>query len=307
VNIAIFGATSQISKDLIVSFANCSHHECTLFARDSSRVLGWLNEIEIETDYCVSNYSRFCVGDNYDAIINFVGVGNPAQAKKMGSAIFDLTYRYDMMILDYLKVHPECKYLFLSSGVVYGGDFKNPATNEAQALIPINSLNETNWYMIAKLYAEARHRALPDFSIIDIRVFNYFSHTQDMDASFLITELVRAMQKKEVFKTSRYDIVRDFITPPDFASLVETVLLSPQGNMPIDCYTKEPVGKLELLSELARKYGLRYKLVNDVKAVNATGLKVNYYSTNRAATELGYVPQFSSITGILEQMSLLCV
>jgi hypothetical protein len=43
------------------------------------------------------------------------------------------------------------------------------------------------------MHAEAKHRALFNFSIVDVRVFNYFSHTQDMNARFLITDIVRAI------------------------------------------------------------------------------------------------------------------
>jgi hypothetical protein len=46
-------------------------------------------------------------------------------------------------------------------------------------------------------------------------VFNYFSHTQDMNARFLITDIVRAIKNKKIFKTSADNIVRDFITPLD--------------------------------------------------------------------------------------------
>jgi hypothetical protein len=46
------------------------------------------------------------------------------------------------------------------------------------------------------LHAEAKHRALFNFSIVDVRVFNYFSHTQDMNARFLITDIVRAIKNK---------------------------------------------------------------------------------------------------------------
>lgn len=301
-DIAIFGATSQIAKDLIQSFAKHTDHACTLFARDASVVATWLHQANIGKDYGVSNYSDFSADVHYDVIINFVGIGDPAQAKKMGGAIFEATYQYDKMILEYLKSHQSCKYLFLSSGAVYGGGFESPATHESQALIPINTFNETNWYMIAKLYAEANHRALPNFAIVDIRVFNYFSHTQDLEASFLITEVARAIRKNKVFKTSADNIVRDYITPPDFFNLVESILQSPPTNMPVDCYTKEPVGKLELLDELEKKFGLHYEFVESVGIVNVTGLKVNYYSMQRDAEQFGYVPQHSSVSGIFEQI-----
>jgi hypothetical protein len=41
-----------------------------------------------------------------------------------------------------------------------------------------------------------------------------------MNARFLITDIVRAIKNKKIFKTSADNIVRDFITPPDFYHLV---------------------------------------------------------------------------------------
>jgi hypothetical protein len=38
----------------------------------------------------------------------------------MGSDIFKITEKYDDMVLEYLKLHKETKYFFLSSGAVYG-------------------------------------------------------------------------------------------------------------------------------------------------------------------------------------------
>ena len=40
----------------------------------------------------------------YDLIINFIGIGDPSKALKLGSSIFDITYEYDQKVLDYLLV-----------------------------------------------------------------------------------------------------------------------------------------------------------------------------------------------------------
>ena len=303
--IAILGATSQIAKDLIESFAQKTDYECTLFARKPDVVIEWLKKVNIQQPYQALGYSDFNSDDHYDVIINFVGVGNPAQAQEMGSQIFDVTYQYDMMALDYLKVHPKTKYIFLSSGAVYGGNFEQPVTNESVAMIPINNLKSTGWYTIAKLYAEARHRALPELSIIDIRVFNYFSHTQDMNARYFITDMVRALKNNEVFKTSADNIVRDYITPPDFFNLIQSILKSSSQNTAVDCYTKSPVDKFSLIKEIQNTFGLQYKIVESINTVNATGIKYNYYSTYITANNILYVPEKTSIEGIVEQIKLI--
>jgi len=302
VNIAIFGATSQIAKDLIVSLAMYTNYECILFARDPVPVYNWLNSIEMEKAYKVSHYSYFEVNDSYDVIINFIGIGDPGRANKAGNAIFDITYKYDMMVLKYLKFQPECKYLFLSSGAVYGGSFEKPVTDKTLAKIDVNNMSKTDWYAMAKIYAEARHRALPEYAIIDIRVFNYFSHTQYMGANFFITELVHALQRNKIFRTSKENIVRDFITPSDFFNLIQAIMKAKSKNMPVDCYTRKSVKKFDLLSEIERNFHFRYAFPDSLEITNATGHKINYYSVNHAARQFGYDPEKTSMDGVIEEI-----
>jgi len=169
-------------------------------------------------------------------------------------------------------------------------------------MIDINNLGPTNWYTIAKLYAEAKHRSLSDLPIVDVRVFNYFSHTQDMSASFLITDIIHAIKNKEVFKTSSENIARDFITPPDFYNLIRTIIDFKPINIALDCYTKSPVLKFDLLSEFGSKFGLKYEVDKDIDIVNATGAKLNYYSTNKIAKNMGYTPTNTSIDGVIQEI-----
>ncbi|WP_019556957.1 NAD-dependent epimerase/dehydratase family protein [Thiomicrorhabdus arctica] len=303
--IAILGATSQIAKDLIISFSEYTDYECVLFSRDVARVDKQFLDLNIKISYLNLTYESFSEHDAYDVIINFVGVGDPAAAKKMGADIFAITEHYDNLALNYLKVHPGCKYIFISSGAVYGGSFETPVNENTQATVTINNLKETDWYAIAKLYAEAKHRALSDYSIIDVRVFNYFSHTQDMNTRFLITDIVRAIQMKEVFKTSPENIVRDFITPDGFFDLVQAIIKAKPTNIALDCYTKSPVEKLVLLSELESRFGLPVEISDFTDVVNATGSKLKYFSLNKIAEMIGYAPQKTSLEGIVEQLMLI--
>jgi len=214
--IAILGATSQIAQDLLLSFSRHKSYEFSLYGRNVELLEEWINIVNLDKKYQIQEYSNFNNNQKYDLIINFVGIGDPAKVQEMGNNIFKITEQYDEMVLEYLKCNKETKYIFLSSGAVYGGDYEKPVNENTVAMIDINNLGPTNWYTIAKLYAEAKHRSLSDLPIVDVRVFNYFSHTQDMSASFLITDIIHAIKNKEVFKTSSENIARDFITPPDF-------------------------------------------------------------------------------------------
>ena len=254
--IAILGATSQIAKDLIVSYSATADDDLHLFARRPDEATRWLTSTGLPGRYPVNDFSGFA-GDEFDAVINFVGVGNPAQAVAMGSSIFDVTLRFDQMVLDYLQAHPTCRYLFLSSGAAYGSAFNEPATRETPATVAINNLQPHEWYGVAKLYAECRHRARADLPIIDIRVFNYFSRSQDLTGRFLMSDIMRAIREETVLQTSPEYIVRDFLHPSDFHRLVNALLAAPETNAVVDCYSRAPIDKPALLAAMLKKFGLQ--------------------------------------------------
>lgn len=297
--IAILGATSQIGKDLVLSFSAQSNHELVLYARRPEVVSQWLASVGLVGRYVVSEFAAFSADEHFDAILNFVGVGNPAQAAAMGASIFDVTLKYDEMALEYVRQHPNCRYIFLSSGAAYGSSFDEPVNENTKAVIGINNLQPQDWYGVAKLYAECRHRALPHLPIVDVRVFNYFSHTQDMDARFLITDILRAIRDKTVLKTSPDYIVRDYLHPSDFYSLVSVLIASPENNTVVDCYSCAPISKQNLLAAMLEKFGLQYEVTEGKVGVNATGGKPHYYSLNTRAADFGYFPKLTSLEGLL--------
>jgi nucleoside-diphosphate-sugar epimerase len=304
--IAILGATSQIAKDLILSFAEHSQHELVLYARRPEAVTQWLAQTNLAQRYEVADFAAFTTNEHFDAILNFVGVGNPAQAAAMGASIFDVTLKYDELALGYVIKHPECRYLFLSSGAAYGSSFETPADANTKAVIDINHLQAQDWYGIAKLHAECRHRSLAHLPIIDIRVFNYFSHTQDIEARFLITDIVRAIRDKAVLQTSSDYIVRDYLHPSDFYQLICVMLAAPlDTNTAVDCYSLAPIDKPTLLASMQEKFGLQFERSHGDSGINATGFKPHYHSNNRQAAVFGYSPTWSSIAGICFETELI--
>jgi nucleoside-diphosphate-sugar epimerase len=297
--IAILGATSQIAIDLVRSFLLYRFDELALFARRPSVVTQRLLALGLSKHYAVADLESFSVTEYFDAIINFVGVGNPVQAVAMGASIFDVTLQYDEIALNYVRQHPHCRYIFLSSGAAYGSNFEKPVDENTKAIVAINNLVPQDWYGIAKMYAECRHRSLPHLPIVDIRVFNYFSHTQDMSARFLITDTLRAIRDKTILQTSRDHIVRDFIHPEDFYQLITAILLAPAINVAVDAFSKAPVNKSALLRAIEEQFSLQYVFTEVVASVNATGSKPHYYSCNTKAADFGFEPTLTSLDGVL--------
>jgi nucleoside-diphosphate-sugar epimerase len=302
--IAILGATSQIAKDLVLSFAAQTNYELVLYARRPEVVSQWLGSVNMTERYTVTDFAALSTNEHFDAMLNFVGVGNPTQTAAMGASIFDVTLKYDQMALDYAHKHPTCRYIFLSSGAAYGSSFDEPVDQNTKAEISINNLKLQDWYAVAKLYAECRHRSLPHLPIVDVRVFNYFSHTQDIEARFLITDILRAIRDRTVLRTSTDFIVRDFINPLDFYKLVLAILSGPAVNAAIDCYSREPVTKPNLLTAMQDKFGLQYEITQASVSTNATGIKPHYYSLNTRAADFGYEPTLTSLESIVKEIQM---
>ena len=304
--IAIVGASSQIAKDLVRSFASQGRTGLLLYVRDVDAMNAWLLANGLARVGDVHTHERY--GElPHDAVLNFVGVGDPRRAAAMGASIFEVTQRFDDLVLAGLAQNPDRRYLFLSSGAAYGNSFDEPVTAQTQARIPINAISAQDYYATAKLHAEVRHRALPDRAIVDLRVFNYFSRTQDIEARFFITDIARAVRSGEVLRTSADFMVRDYLHPADFHRLVACMLDADPANCAVDCYSRAPIDKPTLLQAMHQRFGLRYEIApaGVGAAPNATGAKPHYYSLNRTATRFGYAPALSSLDGVLEEMAAL--
>ncbi len=291
--IAILGATSHIAKNLVYYFRRDSRYELFLFARNQGAVHEFLKSTEGEAAPIVYGFDSFSGGD-YDAVINCVGIADPQKQKQAGVELFRLTERFDNLVLDYLAGHEKTVYVNFSSGVVYGTAFESGVESNAIASIAVNSIAPVDYYRIAKLNAEAKHRSMADRSIIDLRVFSFFSRFIDLNSGFLLAEMMRCVVDRQPFSTDTVDIVRDFVAPTDLFSLVESCVASHGINRPIDVFSAAPICKSELIDLFSCDFGLETKIDEEARA-STTGTKLVYYSMNHAATGLlGYIPALAS-------------
>ncbi|MCV2371191.1 NAD-dependent epimerase/dehydratase family protein [Roseateles oligotrophus] len=306
--IAVLGASSQIAKDLIRALAGVGGTQLLLFARDLGATRQWLQGQGLEGSCSVHDYAEYGQLE-HSVVLNFVGVGDPQRAAQMGAGIFEITQRFDDLALRGLYENPQRRYVFLSSGAAYGSAFLAPAGPDTRAEFAVNALTPQDYYALAKLHAEAKHRAHPELAITDLRVFNYFSRTQDLSARFFITDILRAIQSGQLLRTSSDFMQRDYLHPADFHRLLECILAAPPANRALDCYTRAPVDKPTLLAALQQRFGLRYESLEIAgesgAAVNATGAKPQYYSLNHHAATLGYRPFYTSLEGILVESAAL--
>jgi len=299
--IALLGATSHIAKGLILNFfKKTEEYSVSLFARNTKKIFEFLEFIEVDVeDSHVSEFERFNADkEKFDVLINCVGAGTPDKVKGLAVGIFRLTEEFDNLCLEYLQKNPEALYINLSSGAVYGSSFAEAASSKTKTEIDVNDFKQADFYGLAKLYSECKHRAMVDLNIVDLRVFAYFSRFIDLHGQSLMTEIANSILHNQIFRTTPDDIVRDFVHPKDLFSLVECCIKNKKLNDAFDVYSLAPVSKFALLDFLASSFGLKYQVDGDVSFLNATGIKNQYLSEFRKAEKIGYFPKLKSIESI---------
>ena len=298
--IAVLGATGHIAKSLIYLWIHARKKQLYLFVRSPERIRSFLESIGYNESVNIRSFKEFPDG-RYDVIVNCVGIGDPAKVKDAGISILRLTEDFDNMVMDYLDNHPKAMYINFSSGAVYGTDLASPVNESTRAVVDVNHITIQDFYRIAKMNSETKHRALRNRSIVDLRIFSYFTRFVDLVSQFFMSEVVSCTQQGKELLTSPHDIVRDYVHPHDLQSLIEECIALPFLNDVFDVFSLKPTTKFEILEYFKKEYGLKYKIKKGTHALNATGFKNVYYSTNRKAQKVGYNPQFTSFETIIEE------
>ena len=302
--IALLGATGHIAKNIIFWSCKESKYELCLFARSPERVKAFLSTIGECSDVSVGNFEGFNDGV-FDVVINCVGIGAPQKLKADLLTIFATTEYFDNLILNYLGHRPQTLYINLSSGAAYGTNFTVPVTQESFSTFGINNLDASEYYGIAKINSEAKHRALHDLNIVDLRVFAFFSRFIDVEERFLLSEIISCIKNKKEFVTGPGDITRDYVHVSDLMSMMDIIVNTMQVNDVFDVYSRKPARKFELIDFFAERYGLKYSVMDTFEALSVTGTKNNYFSLNKKAELLGYLPQYSSLEAIAEEAAII--
>lgn len=300
--IAILGATSHIAKGLIYNFLKDENYELNLYARNIEKLKSFLNDTLTNTFENIFSIDNFGL-EEFDVIINCVGFGTPEKVSNAEEQIFMVTEKYDNLILKNLKSNKDTLYLNFSSGAVYGSSFKEPASQKSFEKTYLNNIKKTDYYRLAKLNSEAKHRAFCGLSIIDIRVFGYISPFIDKNSGYLFSELLNCISKSDIFKTNDADIIRDYIGMEDLYTLVLKVISKKGSNFAIDSFSKKYISKFSILKALEKEFGLKYE-ITDYRELVPTGIKSNYYSINKS-DKITFNPEKTSLEVIIDTMKIL--
>lgn len=291
--IAILGATGHIARSIIYSFKDEPNFILHLFTRSVEKTKAFTQEIGL-LNVPINTYDKFNDSD-YSCIINCVGIGNPSRLKSNPDEVFFLTEEMDLFVIKHLRVHPQTTYINFSSGAIYGTEFSMSAQNNSNANIAINDLKLSDFYGIAKINSEAKHRSLHDLNIIDLRIFGFYSQFIELDRPYLLTEVINSIITDKTFITSNINIVRDYIHPSDLAELVKRCMEQKKMNTAFDIYSKEPISKFDMLDYFKSSYNFVYSIKQNSNIISVTGSKDNYFSDNKRLSLIGFEPRHTSL------------
>lgn len=296
--IAILGATSHIAKNLAVQLSQTD--ELLLYARsiENLREFAAAEKLVSPAVRCLPLGAFGIDGECPEAVINCVGFGTPDKQINAGAELFRVTEKYDNLILDWQLKHPETPHVHLSSGAVYGTGFSRPADEGTRTEIDVNRIVPADYYRLAKLNSEAKHRAYAPLPIVDVRVFSFFSRFIEPESHFLLAEIVRCIRDRSVFRTGPGNIVRDFIHPADLADLVRAAIGPRSHNCVVDAASRAETDKRAILDYFESRYGLRVERSAENAGLNATGENSFYCSHSRSAETLGFQPKYDSMEAI---------
>ncbi len=299
---AILGATSHIAKNLITYLPE--DLELVLFARSPDRINDFLREKGIRrasvSVQALEYFNEYREG--LHAVINCVGFGTPDKVRRSGAEIFQVTEKHDEMVLGHLAKKPQTRYINFSSGVLYEcvGNTNNKRKNEFR--IDLDSLSESDSYRVAKLNSEAKHRAMKNYCVFDLRLFSFLTRFVDLSSSYLMTEMLRAIRENREFETDNRDIIRDYIHPRDLARFVMLCMSVEERNCALDLYSLEAVRKSEIIKCFKDRFHLRVRKSETPTAASPTRDKLKYVSTNHSAEQiLGYEPRYTSLECLIEE------
>jgi nucleoside-diphosphate-sugar epimerase len=297
-NIAVMGATSHIAKGLIARFVHRGKDHMYLYSRSADKAQSFLDTLGTSANghHTICNDYRGFSSFSYDVIINCVGVETRNKHNCDFTRYFSVTEEFDGLAIGYLQDrNPDALYFSFSSGAVYGSGFSTPADEYSANSIRVNHILPEDYYGIARINAEAKHRAHNSLRIIDLRIFSYFSRYINLSDGYFITDVIEAILGNKLLITDSANIVRDYLHPEDLFSMIVKCIHAGRINQAIDVNSSCPVSKQEILDYFASEYGLKYESRRFSENASATGVKNNYYSSCNRASQIGYVPQFSSM------------
>jgi nucleoside-diphosphate-sugar epimerase len=295
--IAILGATGHVGRSLTAEYLN-REIELDLYARQPSQISP---QIVGGTLPCRARVQCKPLAEldfkGCSIVINALGLGAPEKVAAAGTDILRTTLEWEERIKAMLTAAPECLYVFISSGAVYGPLTSGAANETSTTSFLVNDVDAQTAYARAKFTAETWHRTWAHKRVLDVRLFGYVSTSIDLSAKYFFSEMAAALINRQTFHTGGHDMVRDYVSSQELADLVDGASQHADINTAVDIFSARPAGKFELIDAL-RPMGLDVviKPLGETRG-DATVIptRLNYCTDYDAARRFGYEPRRTSV------------
>jgi nucleoside-diphosphate-sugar epimerase len=263
VRIAIIGGSGQISKGLVSVFCRNPSYKLYIFSRNpaDAKLINFYKPLlrhGIDSLNPLDQLEKF----SFDIVINSAGEGSQVEHKRLGFSLFNSSEELDTRILEYLNTHPKTIYFFMSSGAIYGNNYKWPVNTNSTHKWHINQPSKNSIYALAKFTAESRHYHSKQFCIYDIRIFGYFSRYIELSSRFFLSELADCIINNRIFFTTKIDMLRDYIDQYELSNLISTIIKNKPPSGSFDIFSKSGVSKFTLLKYFQEKYNLNIHYID---------------------------------------------
>jgi len=252
-------------------------------------------------NYDVNSSTLDC--EKCDFIIHSAVSADSKLYKEQPLLISDTIVNGTKNILDFaVKNNPE-KFLFISSGAVYG---KQPydMSNIPESYIncKMDILNPLNVYHEAKRYAEqlcAIYIKQFGLNITIARPFTFFGPYQNLDTPFAITDFIKnCIAGQDIEILSDGSTVRSYMYAADLPMWLFKILLDGKVNEAYNIGSNASITIKDLAENIVKLFNPKLKVV--IKGEKISKEKVNIYvpAINKAINELGLRLSFNFEKGL---------
>lgn len=256
-SVLVFGASSQIARDTIDNnwLNEIACDRIVLFGRSVPQLESYYEHlIDSRRQVKCATYNDWF---NYSNIfqpaiaLNFVGRGSPKSVSALDKEFLLQTDRLDRLLIDWAEQSSERKYIYFSSGAVYGSLIGQQGVTFADL---VSAIDTSDIYRKSKLNAEDNH-SRSKAKIIDLRIFCYCPKQWSAKSDFFVDQLISHIKSCDVMTIDPRDFKRDFCDYEAVRQALQHLITRVDGGR-YDISSSQPISKLELLKSLAIPFGL---------------------------------------------------
>ena len=313
-NLLIFGGTGFLGKAFLRNLlSDNSFSSITIFTRSSSNFIDKSPELyqilssRIEIDFINGDTEKF---DTFPSDKRFTHVLHMAAESTNGYDL-DITEKYQniyistLNILKFIKKQSISKFVYVSSGGVYG-NFTKPVSENSKLDLSLVSKNES--YSVFKLVSEHLVHIFCTENNLDYviaRAFSFYGQDLPLLNHFVIGNFLQdILSGNEISIHTKDDVVRSFMHQEDLARALLILLLNKNKFLTYNIGSDEEISIKDLARLMVNEFSPKTNIVFTHKIDKSPR---PYYVPNikKFRDEYSYKPRYNLLNGLKQTIKIL--